>query len=926
MSHRRLLASVLTILVLSLVACSTKSDAEPIPAGEQTPAPGSTTLPAETNSPLDPEPDHPTSVASTETAGGDPTPKFSPISLPKRQITFRVAVPANTPENDPVFLTIMDITGGESERIRMKNLGNGIFETQAEVLDDALVRYTYDRFEYVDVCCLAELTRESLGESFNLQYRLLLTESNIDRVADTIPIWADLREPFTEGEITGTVVDATTGEPVFDADVSISGVHVGTRVDGSFRVPRLPAGEHKVVIHSDTGDFLPVQKIVTLSPGDSASANFEVSSTTLVPVSFDVLLPDSTPDDAWVKIAGNIHALGGRIGHPSRPMTPDNFFIPPLEREGNTASAEFMLPEGAHVEYFYTIGPIGVTQERTTQGRTVYRSFKVAKGSDQRFDKVEFWNNEGWPLVTLSLVPPVNTPDDAKISLNMGPSSWLERRDDGTYSTVLGTGPVGTEMSYRYILGDSFDGLDASPEADGEGVRTFTVPENGGTITEVVTRWIGQSDPSARQEGGSLSVKFRVSVPPETPVDAEIFISGNRPAMGSGVRMTPHPGNPWLYEADVVFGHDGPLSYKYELRSEASESSAHSITTDYDGQVVNDWVASWPGMSKSVKSREGFVKGIYTPDFFSNNFIGLSESTFERIVEHEGSAVVVSSIWSYGQSQPIPTLEYRGVHAGSVATPLEEAIEQSRIAREAGLEVFFGPQFNMEQAPGGFEVYSHPKSDEWWTEWLKLADEMWTWQATVAEIIDAEYMMVPGPLFHVYEYIDKLPDDPFILEFEAEQTRLMEKIRGIYSGKLIVSGGNKNYDFPGLADYNGVTTYDTGIPELPADTTVAEYIDYYEDRFVERVDTIYEKWGNPVFFYTVHAPAVPTDEDPSGELAQANAMEAIFQVMADRPFINGSLSWAYEMIDAPLVPSDGVRGRLAEAVLAKWYAILGGEN
>ncbi len=907
MNHSRLLAIVLTVFVLSLVACSPKSDeGTTSPNSDPTPAPGSTTLPVDPNAPVDPEPDRPTTTPSKGIAVGEPTPGFSPISLPKRPVTFRVSVPENTPENDPVFLTIMDITGGESERLRMKDLGNGIFETQAEVLDKALVRYTYDRFEYKDICCLAEVTRESLGESFNLQYRLLLTDSDIDHVTDTIPVWADLRESFVEGEITGTVVDADTGEPVFDADVSISGVHVGTRVDGTFKVTRLPAGDHTVIVHSDTGDFLPVQKIVALGSGESIAAVFEVSSTTLVPVSFDVLLPDSTPEGAWVKIAGNVNALGGRIGHPSRPMTPDNFFIPLLERDGNTASGEFMLPEGAFIEYFYTIGPIGVTQARAAQGRTVYRSFRVGEESDSRSDRVEFWNNEGWPLVSLNVIPPANTPDDAKITLNMGPSSWLERRDDGTYSTVLGTGPEGSEMRYRYILGDSFDGIDASPEAV-DGFRTLVAPAKNEVVTHVVTRWIGQPDPSARREDGSLSVKFRVSVPPETPAGGEIFVSGNRPALGSGIRMEPHSGNPWIYEADIVFGHDGPLAYKYELRSEGSESLGRSINTNFDGQVVNDWVASWPGLTREVETHENFVKGIYTPDFFSNNFIGLSESTFPRIVEHEGSAVVVSSVWSYGQSQPVPTLEYRGVHAGTVATPLELALEQAQIAHDEGLEVFFGPQFNMEQAPGGFEVYNGPKSDEWWTEWLKLADEMWTWQATVAELIDAEYMMVPGPLFHVYEYIDKPSDDPFIINFEAEQTRLMAKIREIFSGKLIVSGSNTNYDFPGLADFNGVTTYDTGLPELPADTTVAEYIEYYEGRFIERVDPIYEKWGNPVFFYTVHAPAVPTADDPSVELAQANAIEAIFQVIADRPFINGSLSWAYDMIDAPLVPTDGIR-------------------
>jgi hypothetical protein len=272
----------------------------------------------------------------------------------------------------------------------------------------------------------------------------------------------------------------------------------------------------------------------------------------------------------------------------------------------------------------------------------------------------------------------------------------------------------------------------------------------------------------------------------------------------------------------------------------------------------------------------------------------------------------------------VPTLEYRAVLAGSVATPLEEAIEQSRIAHDAGLEVFFGPQFNMEQAPGGFEVYNGPKSDEWWLEWLKLADEMWTWQATVAEMVEAEYMMVPGPLFHVYDQIDKPSDDPFIVNFESEQTRLMAKIRTIYSGKLIVTGGARQYDFPGLADFNGVTTFDVGVPQFPAGTTVAGFVDYYEERFVERVDPIFERWGNPVFFYTIHAPSVLSADDPSGEIAQANAYEAIFQVIAKRPFINGSLTWSYDMIGAPLIPSDGIRGKLAEAVLAKWYAIFDG--
>jgi len=805
----------------------------------------------------------------------------------------------------------------------MKNLGGGSYEAITEVQSGAIIRYSYDRHDGTN-CCDSDVTREALGERFRMQYRFLLAEDGLQRVNDAIGTWNDLREPHIEGKITGRVTDRITGAPIFDADVSISGIHVGTRVDGSYKIEGLPPGEHTVIAHSDTGDFLPAQSVVVIIGNHSEIKDLTVSPTKLVPVTFEVVLPDSTPENAWVKIGGNIISLGARIAHPSRPLSPDNYFLPLLEREGNTAFDEFMLPEGAVIEYFYTIGPIGVTNERGAQGATIVRSFIVGEDGDHRSDKVRFWNNEGWSLVTLTLIPPVNTPEDAKIALNMGPSSWMERRDDGTYTTVLGTGPAGSTMSYRYLLGDDFHGgADASDAAD-DGLRMFTVQDGVSEITDTVTRWRGQRDPSKRRENGSLAVTFRVSVPPETPVDAEIYLIGDRAAVLSGIEMTPLTNNRWIYEAEVVFAHGGPLHYSFELRSEGIESFANQVSTDFDGQVVNSWIVSWPGLSRSVDEREGFIKGFFTPDFFSNNFIGLSSSTYESILNHEGSAVVVSSVWSYGQSQPVPTLEYRAVLAGSVATPLEEAIEQSRIAHEAGLEVFFGPQFNMEQAPGGFEVYNGPKSDEWWLEWLKLADEMWTWQATGAEIVEAEYLIVPGPLFHVYDQIDKPSDDPFIVSFESEQARLMAKIRTIYSGKLLVTGNPRQYDFPGLADFNGVTTYDVGVPTLPADTTVAEFVEYYEERFVKRVDSIYEKWGNPVLFYTVHAPSVPTADDPSGEIAQANAIEAIFQVIAKRPFINGGFTWSYDMIDAPLVPGDGLRGKLGEAVLAKWYAILGG--
>ena len=294
-----MVAVVIATVVLG--ACSSKSEQDDSPS-----SPSRTPIPTSTGSSDTPRPsgstDPQTSGTTTPNEPSDngiaidePAPGLSQVSLRTKRITFHLTVPANTPANEPVYLATTDITGGFSERIEMKSLGGLEYEAQAEVLEGAMIRYTYDRFPEDDGCCEFEKTRESLGESFRLQYRFLLTSPGLNQVNDSIPMWADLRVPYEEGEITGTVIDSKNGEPVLDADISISGVHVGTRTDGSFKVPRLPSGEHAVVVYSNTGDFESVQKIVTLSAGGTTNVDFSIKNAELVPVTFDVELPKSTP-------------------------------------------------------------------------------------------------------------------------------------------------------------------------------------------------------------------------------------------------------------------------------------------------------------------------------------------------------------------------------------------------------------------------------------------------------------------------------------------------------------------------------------------------------------------------------------------------------------------------------------------------------
>ncbi len=88
------------------------------------------------------------------------------------------------------------------------------------------------------------------------------------------------------------------------------------------------------------------------------------------------------------------------------------------------------------------------------------------------------------------------------------------------------------------------------------------------------------------------------------------------------------------------------------------------------------------------------------------------------------------------------------------------------------------------------------------------------------------------------------------------------------------------YRFPGLTDLIGVTTDDT--------------------------------W---------HSDLLP---DATGENLQARRLEGVFQVLESKPWVTGTLPWAYPMIDAPGKNGDFIRARFAEAVLARHYGMYTG--
>jgi len=112
----------------------------------------------------------------------------------------------------------------------------------------------------------------------------------------------------------------------------------------------------------------------------------------------------------------------------------------------------------------------------------------------------------------------------------------------------------------------------------------------------------------------------------------------------------------------------------------------------------------------------------------------------------------------------------------------------------------------------------HPASSGWLLK-PQSGKRFWIWHVSIADEIDAEAFLLPGPCFHVFTGIREEQNRPYREEFEKKGADLIAAVRNVYHGKLIMNGSTFDYRFPGLADLIGVTTCDTWHPDLLPDAT-----------------------------------------------------------------------------------------------------------
>ena len=849
------------------------------------------------------------SAASQANSGGDSVAQFEPSSqtLPTRPVEFTVQLPQDTVA--PVRLRVLGLHTFDTVRdVELTFDHSNTWSATVDLEQGALIRYRYERAD--EDTLEAFTTRvEAQHNDLEMTWRLLAVTDDLSEVRDTVAMWADQRAPRATGTITGIVTTATGGTPLHNVEVSAGGFHSATGIEGEFALRELTPGDHMLTLHRADGSVFARSIPITVTAGAETSVEPVIEEAAPVEVTFHIAMPADRPDGAHASLFGTAQQLGGWFGQ--APNQIESLTQPVLGPADGEVTYTARLFEGQHVLYRYNLGMVGVNGERSQSG-VVLRQFIVSAAEPERRDVIEAWRLDGLVFTTVHVSVPDNTPEGPPPLVAMGPSHPLTPRADGSYQATLVSWP-GSTWDFSYILGGQLRDLEPAP-------RLITSGETDQVIEHVVTGWEGIPARARLQEGASTEVLIRLSVS-AADEGVPLHLIGDESLQG--VTLVPLPDNPSILEARVRMPA-GRWAYTVAGCPNihgADTASTLQLTVDHERPVIDLWSVGCEN-DPLVTARElDYITGIYTPDLFSQDMPRLTNSTYQSIVDAGGGAVALSSVLAYGRTLPSPTLERRHGFASSVMTPTWALRYQAESATEHTLTTFLAPQFNFELTPGGSEGLSGARDATWWDAWLGIARSVWLEHAILANELGSDLLLLPGPFFHAFGPSDDLGDQAALDAFNEDLATLIVEVREHYDGQILMAGSNPAYTFLADIDIAGVTGFGLDHPKLPSTASLADWEAAYERQFQARIDPVRTNWGKPVAFYQLHIPAPATEGDPAGEYQQAKQLEALMRAIERRPWIVGSFSWGWGMTEAPQLP-DGLRGRLGEAVQAKFFARL----
>jgi len=250
----------------------------------------------------------------------------------------------------------------------------------------------------------------------------------------------------------------------------------------------------------------------------------------------------------------------------------------------------------------------------------------------------------------------------------------------------------------------------------------------------------------------------------------------------------------------------------------------------------------------------------------------------------------------------------------------EGCLETIQQAKAAGLKVMLKPQVYI---PGGWPGGLNFSSEVEWKEWEDTYEAFLLPFVEMAVKNEVELICI-GTEFKISS-----------IERPQFWRHLIRKIRGMYDGKLTYAANWDEFEkvsFWNELDYIGVDAY---FPLNPATTPSIAQLKKAWKQPKKKIESIVKEFQKPVLFtefgylsvdgcaYNNWELESKVKSMPINELAQANALDALFEVFWEEPYWHGGFIWKWfpnlQGHEGYLEKDYTPQGKIGEQVVKSWY-------
>jgi len=496
---------------------------------------------------------------------------------------------------------------------------------------------------------------------------------------------------------------------------------------------------------------------------------------------------------------------------------------------------------------------------------------------------------------------------------------------DGRYTLNL-TLPAGTDLRYKYTLGDGF--WNAEHSADGAfQLRQLVVPDQDEVVVEdQVISW---------QAGSKGRITFDLSAP-GTPPGEQVSIQF-RTLFGwtQPVPMWQLGESRWAYILYSPLNLPGELGYRYCHNGHCEPedpATLRVVTPEAEPQLLNDVIEAWPQIAPQESSAPvpaaeeqaeilprtaDFRRGIQLRAAYPPAWISYLGNVLQTVQEMGASQVVFTPTWTFRSSDPVIFETASGLDP--LWPDLMEALQQTR---DAGLvpAVYPVPRFPIEMETWWEEA---PRDSAWWQNWFERYTHFALHHAELAEKGQAGALVLGGewvtPALPGGTLIDGRPSG-VPADAELRWRELLDQVRSRYSGEILWALPASRIATP-PAFLDAVDEIYLLWPEdngLPGNGSLepAEAATRWLDTAVRPIQLLYAR---PVSI----AAAYPSGEDHK---KQVQDYERMLRLVNERGWIEGFVACDFYAPSPVQDDTASVHGKPAQRLLQLWFTGFRGET